>query len=113
MKISRQKLRLIIENLFFENKANYEPKENWPAKRKKAEKDALYGDPEKRKDLKNALKKKWKGKVPLCKTCSAYDTSAAARKAGAKKGTGYCHFLDFACKETNSCKGWAPIKGKK
>ena len=56
MKLSRQKLRLMIENFLFENKANYEPKENWPAKRKKAEKDALYGDPKKRKDLKAKTK---------------------------------------------------------
>ena len=112
MKLTRKKLRLMIENFLFENKVNYESKENWPEKRKKAEKDALYGDPEERKDLKSALKEKWKGKVPLCKTCSAYDTSAAARKAGAEKGTGYCHAFNFACKAKNSCTGWSPRKAK-
>ena len=110
MRITRQKLRLIIERALFEASVRYEPKENWPAKRKKAEKDALYGNPEKRKDLKEALEKKWDGKVPLCKTCSAYDTSKAARDAGAGKGTGYCHAFNFACSEKNSCTGWSPRK---
>jgi len=111
MKITKQKLRLIIENILFENKVKYEPKENWPAKRKIAEQKALYGNPKEKKDLKEALEEKWGGKVPLCKTCSAYDTSKAAQEAGASKGTGYCHAFNFACSAKNSCTGWSP-KGK-
>ena len=111
MKLNKQKLKLMIENFLFEDSINYEPKKNWEAKKEKAKKSVLYGDPKKRKDLEKALKKKWDGKVPLCKTCSAYDTSKAAQKAGAEKGTGYCHALNFACSADNSCTGWSPKKG--
>lgn len=110
MKITKQKLKLMIESLLFEKKINYTPKSEWSKNKKNARKKALYGNPKVRVRLKKSLKEKW-GKVPLCETCSAYDTSKEAKEAGAVEGTGYCHAFNFACSAKNSCTGWSP-KGK-
>jgi hypothetical protein len=111
MRLTKQKLRLIIENFLLEGKINYTPKSEWSKNKKNAIKKALYGNPKEKSNLKKALEEKWDGKVPLCKTCSAFDTSKEAKEAGAKSGTGYCHAFNFACSAKNSCTGWSPKKG--
>jgi len=76
--------------------------------RQKAVKAAKYGDPKKRKDLKEFLEDKF-GKVKYCKTCAAYDVSKAAVEAGATKkdkSIAFCHAFGFSCKATNSCTGY-------
>ena len=112
MKITRKNLRMLIENMILEAKVKYTPKSEWAKNKKSAVKKALYGDPERKKELKEALKEKW-GKVPLCKTCSAYDISKEAIKAGVTKedkSVAYCHAFNFACSAKNSCTGWSPKK---
>ena len=116
MKITRKKLRLIIEQFLLEKekKVKYVAKKLWPKYKAEVIKSHLYGDPTKSKKLKNALLKKWKPKgytkinQLLCKTCHAFDISAEAREAGVEEGMGYCVPFKFACSENNSCTGWLP-----
>ena len=118
MKVTRRKLRLIIESFLFEKKKKekkeYVPKKKWAYYKAKVIISHLYGDPTKSEKLKEALLKRWKPqgytKISqlLCKTCHAFDTSAEARKAGVEEGMGYCAPFKFACSENNSCTGWLP-----
>ena len=112
MKITRKKLRTLIEHIILEAKVKYTPKSEWAENKKSAIKKALYGNPKQKKELGKALKEKW-NKVPLCKTCSAYDTSKEAIEAGVTKedkSVAYCHAFNFACSAKNSCTGWSPKK---
>ena len=120
MKITRSKLKLIIENFLFEKKKKkeekkkYVPKEEWPKYKAIVIESHSYGDPTKSKKLKDALLEKWKPQgyteinQLLCKTCHAFDTSEEAKEAGVKEGMGYCAPFKFACSENNSCTGWLP-----
>lgn len=81
----------------------------------KAIKNAKYGDPKKRKDLKEFLEDKF-GKVKYCKTCAAYDVSKDAIDAGVTakdKSSAFCHAFGFSCKATNSCTGYTEGGPKK
>ena len=112
MKLSRQRLKLIIEQFLIEKKEKFKKIKNG---RQKAVDVAKYGDPQKRKDLKDFLVKKF-GKVKYCKTCAAYDVSDEAIKAGVTKkdkSVAFCHAYGFSCKETNSCTSYTPGGPKK
>jgi hypothetical protein len=111
MKITRKKLRMIVEQFLFEKKVKYVDDDKWEANKARIKDSHLYGDPEKRKVLKKALLAKWPGKKInklLCETCHAYDTSEKAKEAGVKEGNGYCIAFDFSCSGKNSCTGWLP-----
>ena len=113
MKISRQQLRKIIAEAT--KKADSFKKVK--GGKNKAIKNAKYGDPKKRKDLKDFLEDKF-GKVKYCKTCAAYDISEAAKKAGVtedveKPSFAFCHAFGFSCKATNSCTGYTEGGPKK
>jgi len=111
MKISRQQLRKIIAEAT--KKANSFKKVK--GGKSKAIKNAKYGDPKKRKDLKDFLEDKF-GKVKYCNTCAAYDISKEAIKAGVTakdKSLAFCHAFGFSCKATNSCTGYTEGGPKK
>ena len=118
MKITRKNLRLLLEQTLFSNTEHFVPKREWAFYKSKLKISHFYGDPKKRKDLREALQKKWPNipekQIPklLCKTCHAFDTSKNAEAAGVnvKKGFGYCAPFKFACSENNSCSGWLPGK---
>jgi hypothetical protein len=85
--------------------------------KRKAIKNAKYGDPKKRKVLKEFLEDKF-GKVKYCKTCAVYDITDAAKKAGVtedveKPSFAFCHAFGFSCKATNSCTGYTEGGPKK
>jgi len=106
MKISRQQLRKIIAEAT--KKADSFKKVK--GGKSKAIKNAKYGDPKKRKDLKEFLEDKF-GKVKYCKTCAAYDITDSAKKAGVTEDVktpsfAFCHAFGFSCKGTNSCTGY-------
>ena len=85
--------------------------------RRKAVKAALYGNPKRKKKLKEFLIDKF-GKVEYCETCAAYDTSDEAKKAGVtedveKPSFAFCHAFGFSCKSTNSCTSYTERGQKK
>ena len=112
MKLTKRKLRLIIEQFLIEAKEKFKKIKNG---KQKAKDVAKYGDPSKIKDLKNFLEEKF-GKVKYCKSCAAYDVSDSAIEAGVTKkdkSEAFCHAYGFSCKAINSCTSYTPGGPKK